>query len=168
MSSKEDKEIEKLLVQLGLALVNAQALEYSLVSLFAATALRDHGPSTIPQLRQMMDTRYTQTLGRLLTDSAKILNLDSKLEGKLREALKQRNWLIHHFYREYAPSATNPELRKRATKRVKEIWQNLEEMRERIHAEVVSRTLSAGISQEELDAGIKRATEEYIAEKLAE
>jgi len=166
MPNQEDKEIEQLLIELGLAVINAQSLEYSMVSLYAATALRDRGPSSAHQLKELMDTRYTQTLGRLVGDAAQDLGLDNELTQKLKEGLRERNWLIHHFYREYAPAAFNSELRRRAIARLTSIRLNLEVVSQSVYDETVDRMFAIGKSRHELEAEIKQATDKYIDDKL--
>jgi hypothetical protein len=168
MINQEDKEIERLLIELGLAVFNAQSLEYSTVSLYAATELRGCDHSSTPQLRELMDTRYTHTLGRLVRDAALSLGLEDDLTQELQKGLQERNWLIHHFYREYAPAAFDSELRRRAISKIKSIRANLEKASQAVYDEAVNRILATGISQDELEVEIKQATERYIAEKLKE
>jgi hypothetical protein len=83
-----------------------------------------------------MDTRYTHTLGRLVRDAALSLCLEDDLTQELQKGLQERNWLIHHFYREYAPAAFDSELRRRAISKIKSIRANLE---------ILYRTLLQGI-----------------------
>src|SRR5437764_171439 len=101
MAIDEERVTELLLIELGLAFVNAQALEYGMTSLFAASKLMKSGEAARSTLRQLMDTRYSQTLGRLINDAAGQLGLGVELTEVLREALQQRNWLVHDFYREH-------------------------------------------------------------------
>jgi hypothetical protein len=62
------------MAELGLAVFHAQALEYTLTSLYTATRLRD-GREARQNLRELMDGRYAQTLGRLTRDAATELSL---------------------------------------------------------------------------------------------
>ena len=164
----EEREDEELLALLGLAVLFAQALEYNLVSLFAATEFRDNASGTFPDLQNLMDTRYTQTLGKLVRDAAAHLELSDAVADELETALRERNWLIHCFYHDFAPAAFDADLKKRAKDKLTSLFELFDKASQTIHNEVVERTIAGGIPRDQLESGIKRVTQEYIEEKLAE
>lgn len=106
-------DVEKhnnLLSLLGLALLNAQALEYSIVTLFAINKLLIDGKWS-KDIRNLMKSKYRQTLGKLLNDVSKKIKLKSDIESRLFEALKMRNWVVHNYFREFAPVIASDILR---------------------------------------------------------
>lgn len=49
-----------------------------------------------------MDQQFEQTLGRLIRGLKNATSVSAELEGLLTDALKTRNFLTHHFFRERA------------------------------------------------------------------
>jgi hypothetical protein len=104
-----------------MASFQAQSLEQSLVSLFAVTfALENEAWES--KIRTLMDTRYNQTLGKLIRNAAKELHLTAELTTELEDALQKRNWVTHHFFREYGAIALSTSLLYEATQRLEAIW----------------------------------------------
>jgi hypothetical protein len=163
MTTQEDIENEELLKLFGLVVINAQALECQLVSLFAATELAHVGEAPSVSIRELMDTRLEQTLGRLIRDAVRDLALDTSLSELLSEALSERNWLVHRFYWEFAPSAFDSRLRQQAMDRLRKGRQLLERTSEVVHDEVIRRYSSAsGYSREQIEERSQIAMERYI------
>ena len=93
-----------------MASFQAQSLENSLVSLFAATFAMESA-SWEPKIRTLMETRYNQTLGKLVRDAAKELHLTVELTMELEDALGysgDRIKIINSFV--YCPRNTSPPL----------------------------------------------------------
>jgi hypothetical protein len=169
VKNKDDQVAEEFFAELGLAVFTAQALEYSLTSLYAATELACKTRHPIPvDLKGLMDTRYQQTLGRLVRNAAHSLDLDAKLTSRLAAALQERNWLVHRFYGEFAPSAFSTDLRLVARQRLLQARTVFEEVTERISTLTMSRMLRTGIPDAELMKGIEKVTRDYIHERLDE
>ena len=147
---------------LGTACFQAQSLENSLVSLFAVKLVSDQG-CWVPKVRDLMDTRYGQTLGRLVKDAAKELNLPPHVAVLLEEALKRRNWVVHHFYREYGAAGLSSQLTHEATMRLQDNWRLLENAAEQVHELSIERQVSAGKSKEQVLQGIESALQRYLS-----
>lgn len=146
---------------LGMASFQAQALEYALVSLHAATALKNEKENR-ETIRLLMDARYQQTLGRLIKDAFKQLEIPVKLKENLENALQKRNWVTHHFFREYGGTGFNPELQLKATNILNEIWPFLETTTDSVLSLVIERMQESGQTESEINNGIERALESYI------
>ena len=146
---------------LGMACFQAQSLENSLVSLFAVKVVSDEG-HWVQKVRILMDTRYGQTLGKLVKDAAKELDLSPNVVELLEEALKKRNWVVHHFYREYGALGLSSQLTHEATLRLQEDWQYLAKAAEKIHELAIERQVSAGNSKEQVLQSIESALERYL------
>jgi hypothetical protein len=86
---------------------HAQCLEYGLVLLLSAK----YGPSpekiNIVQYDELMQTNLLKTFGALKKDLPKLAKFPDGFEDKLTEALKKRNWLAHHYFRERASQFIN-------------------------------------------------------------
>ena len=160
----DESDFNRFAIALGMASFQAQSLEYSLVSLFAATFILERG-AWEPKVRELMDTRYNQTLGKLIRDSATELHLEASLITELEEALKSRNWVTHHFFREYGAIGLSHSLLSEATERLEALWPIFENTANNIHQLVIERQLASGKSKEQIHAGIESALGVYLSEK---
>ena len=112
-----------------------------------------------------MDTRYNQTLGKLIRDAAKELHLTAELTTELEDALQKRNWVTHHFFREYGAIALSTSLLYEATQRLEAIWPMFEKTANNIHILVIEQLVKSGKSEAQIQAGIEQALKTYLNEK---
>ncbi len=160
----EEQSAKDMAMALGMASFQAQALEYSLVSLHAATALHKNQLDRT-MIQSLMDTRYKQTLGKLIKDAFSQLEIPEELKEKLEDALEKRNWVTHHFFREYGAVGHSQELQQKATSLLNETWPFLEQVSDSVHNLVVQRLRESGKSDIEINDGIQHAIENYIEEQ---
>jgi hypothetical protein len=104
-----DEHVKTVYAHYGLALYLAQCLEHGLANALLFLDL-------IPKKARVVRTRdewraefdsftsrnFGQTLGRLIRDLREVTTVPPELQDKLTHALRQRNWLTHHFFRERA------------------------------------------------------------------
>ena len=164
-SDPSDDELSQLMTALGAATFQAQSLEYQVVTLFATCKLMDdkveRGSDTI---RKLMDTRYKQTLGRLIRDAASELRLNPQLADQLEVALQDRNWLIHNFYRDFGPVAVSRPLYRAAMERLLSVRSILEETVEAVYEVIVRRFSETGLDEKELATRALHSTSQYVKE----
>ena len=162
----EEESARDMAMALGMATFQAQALEYSLVSLHAATALKVKKVRLdYATIQSLMDTRYKKTLGKLIKYALRELEIPEELKEDLEDALEKRNWVIHHFFREYGAAGFSLDLQQKATKSLNEIWPFLEQVSNSVHDLVIQRIRESGKSDTEISNGIQRAIEKYIDEQ---
>lgn len=159
----EESEAAQLAAALGMACFQAQALEYSIVSLFAATLILEKGVWGT-EVRELMDARFTETLGTLVRKASKTLSLPPELVTDIEGALKQRNWVTHNFFREYGGVGLNPSLRHEAIDRLNTITPHLEEVGNKIRTLTIGRLLKSGRSENDIHTGIQHAIDSYLSE----
>jgi hypothetical protein len=159
-----EAEFNRLAIALGMASFQAQSLEHSMVSLYASTFVLENGEWDV-RVREIMDTRYTHTLGRLIRDAAKELNIPSDLSDELEIALNERNWVTHHFFREYGAIGMSDKLLAEATERLEKLWPYFERIANQVNDLVIKRRVETGLTKEQVLASIERALGEYIQEK---
>lgn len=162
----EEKESRDFLATLGLAFFCAQGVEYGLVSVFAATELERGGltKSVLSRIRPIMDERYKHVLGKLVRDAAGDLNLAPELTSALESALRQRNWLVHHFYADFAPAAFHSDIRERALQKLTPMIEEMQDLNDKLAVEAKRRMAAAGIPDREMLAGIEQAMESYVSD----
>jgi hypothetical protein len=121
----EDEHIKEVYARFGLALYCAQVLEHWLVN---ALVMMDLIPNRRHQARAeeewanevdpFMDRQIEEPMGRLIKKLARLTKVPLGLENVLRRALKQRNWLAHHYFRVRAWDFTNEKGRASMMKRL--------------------------------------------------
>ena len=161
------EEHNKLLSLLGLALLQAQALEYSIVSLYAINKILADGNWT-KDIRNLMKSKYKQTLGKLLKDISKKINFKSDLESRLFEALKLRNWVVHRYFREFGPVVASDILRDKAIKKLYRIALFFEQVSDEINEINFNLMQQCGKSGEDIVNSINKAIKSYLDEKEKE
>jgi hypothetical protein len=109
---------------LGLALYQAQALEYTLVNLYAETA-RNKEWVWSHRLQQLLDERQEHRICRSLEDLLADLDLPTEFLPKMNVALLERNWLLHQFYHEQGKSAYDSASATAACARLKKVSEDL-------------------------------------------
>ena len=162
MKTQEDLETEEFLKALGFAVFCAQGLEYTMVNLFAASKKLSQGLKVT--VRELMDARYKNTLGMLINNAATSLKLSDELRNELQLALTERNWLTHHFFREYGAIGISSELRKKAIERITAARIAIEQAWESVHQEAIKRMKDAGLSEQQVHDNIENALDEYLAD----
>ena len=159
----EESDLQRLAVALGMASFQAQAHEYSMVSLYAATFVQENGFRD-SKIRDIMDSRYNNTLGKLIKDAIKKLSIPTPLASELENALKERNWVTHHFFREYGAVGMSPKLLSEATLRLEKLWPYFEKTAFEVNDLVIDRQVSNGMSKTQLYENIDIALGKYIRE----
>ena len=77
---------------------NAQCLEREVAISLARTYGSRQKRITWAQLMNFLDSNFKKTLGKLILEMRKTTSISPNLESTLMEALKKRNWLVHHYF----------------------------------------------------------------------
>jgi len=97
-----DEHVKTVYAHFGLALYLAQILEHGLANaLISAELLPRRTGKPVPKTQWEADFK---PLGRLISGLRKATSVPVDLEALLTTALKTRNFLAHHFFRERAES----------------------------------------------------------------
>lgn len=98
----EDEECREVYAHFGLAAYHAQCLEKDLVvSLLACARLAKTAPAPAG-LDELRESLHKRPLGTLLKEFRGLGTLDPPLEQLVEDALKKRNFLMHHYFWERA------------------------------------------------------------------
>lgn len=104
-----DEHVKSVYAHYGLALYLAQCLEHGLANALVYLDLIPRRSKTVRTRKQwtaefdsFMDRNVEQTLGRLIRNLREATAVPRELEDKLTQALKRRNWITHHFFRQQA------------------------------------------------------------------
>ena len=98
----EDEHTREVYAHFGLAVYQAQVLEHGLVNAMVILRIPERNRVTRIDIDDFMGQEFQKTLGNLIHDLKKYTTLPSELEDLLSSALKTRNWLCHHYFRERA------------------------------------------------------------------
>jgi hypothetical protein len=106
-----DEHVKTVYAHFGLALYLAQILEHGLANaLISAELLPRRTGKPVPKTQWeaefdlFMNEQFNKPLGRLISGLRKATSVPVDLEALLTTALKTRNFLAHHFFRERAES----------------------------------------------------------------
>lgn len=86
----------------GLAIYKAQVLEHGLANAMTFASKVAGRLPTLADFDAFLEAKFDKTLGGLINDLRSHVPVDPGLQGTLASALKQRNWLAHHYFRERA------------------------------------------------------------------
>lgn len=107
----KDEHVKTVYAHFGLAQYLAQVLEHGLANtLVYAELLPRRAGEPVPRKQWeeefdgFMNQQFEKTLGRLIRGLRAITSVPTDLEDLLNNALKTRNFLAHHFFRERAES----------------------------------------------------------------
>jgi hypothetical protein len=153
-----DKDCAELFQWYGLAVFESAGLEESLVQLIAVSSCSSPGDRGTTVLRSLMDRCRKQTLGSLLKEAKKTLDLPQELADQFDAALLKRNWLVHDFYRYCVTEIVNDQRREdlfQELRRLKDLFAQLDE---RAIEETHKRLRQRGFSPD----GIQSETESYL------
>lgn len=133
-----DEHVKTVYAHFGLALYLAQCLEGELANALVYIDLIPRKARTIrtreewaAEFDSFMDRNFKQTLGRLVRNLRDATAVPPELEDKLSQALKRRNWLTHHFFRERATefmSARGRDNMIRELEEAQELFQTAEDL----------------------------------------
>jgi hypothetical protein len=101
-TESDGEHFKEVYARFGLAAHWAQCVEVSLGIFFLFYERINHAELSVQALDAMDADRQRQTLGRLIKDFRKHVDLDSGIEEVLDRALDRRNFLMHHFFHERA------------------------------------------------------------------
>lgn len=106
-SSHENALATAMYAHYGYAIYLSQIFEKGLVSLLHGfLALENKGKWPYEKLLAEVDKLNKQTLGKLLEQVRSRVPIESATEACIQEALKRRNFLIHHYFNTHAAKAT--------------------------------------------------------------
>jgi hypothetical protein len=107
----KDEQVKTVYAHFGLALYLAQVLEHGLANALMWAELLPRRAGKPVSRKQwetefdlFMNQQFEKTLGRLIRGLGKAASVSADLEDILTDALKTRNFLAHHFFRERAES----------------------------------------------------------------
>lgn len=98
----ESYRIRDIYAFFGLTMYQIQCLERTLSMLCTTVYNPDANNMTKSQYDSILETNFSKTLGQLMTKIKKSVDLPEDFENKLADALKKRNFLVHHYFWERA------------------------------------------------------------------
>lgn len=102
-----DEEVKLTFAHFGRAVYQAQVLEHSIVNAMVIAQMPERGRITRQDIDAFMDRQFHHTLGKMLRELARFVEVPATLSQVLAEALTKRNWLAHGYFRDRAVEFTN-------------------------------------------------------------
>jgi hypothetical protein len=153
--------------ELGITVFQAQALDDVLVTLFASL----HFPEadTHEAVRSIMDAKYRQTLGKIIRDLSHKIDIPEEIKNELEVALAKRNWVVHHFFREYGLAALSDEAQDEAISRLRECRETFDILCAHVYYQARAQMFKSGDSEAAISQDQERIyrefTEKYSSER---
>lgn len=104
-----------------------------------------------------MDAKYKQTLGRIIRDFSKKVEISEQLAEIMAVALDARNWLAHRFFREFGMSALSEEMQDIAIKKLNECGELFDALMCECFYFTVDLNIANGETEEEIRKGLLEA-----------
>lgn len=147
----------------GLAAFESAALEESIVLLLAIEALASGVGRGSDEMRELMGTRRSKTLGQLLGEARDARLMPAEVVACFSEALEDRNWLIHQFHRELIPEVVNP-------MRLASLVARLQSMREQFveTGGLAHRLIDERLTQHNVDLAALESETQSLLRRIAE
>ncbi len=82
----------------GLVMFNAQCVEISLSILVSSVFNKDFLPSDLARREEINDEVFSKTIGQLVKQLRKQIQVPANLDHTLEEGRKKRNWLAHEYF----------------------------------------------------------------------
>lgn len=98
----DDAVTRELYAYYGLAMYYAQGLEHGMVNLLVAIRRVKEPGAGYDDIEAFFDKGYKLTLGTLLKDVGRHIDIPEEFDGLFRDAMKGRNHLVHNYFRERA------------------------------------------------------------------
>jgi hypothetical protein len=161
-SAPSVEEASALISAYGLALFQAAAVEFSLISLLAVAELTPGDPSSAVTAQATVRSKSKLTFGQLLNEVRRA-GLVTALEDQLGAAVEDRNWLSHRFYPEVARLTASPRNRPALTAALRRLSAGFTSLDAQLQAILAGVLRSRGLSEAAL-----RSRAEALLSHLAE
>jgi hypothetical protein len=144
----------------GLAAYQAQCVERQLAILLAT----EYGPNirkfTTSQYDGLLESLFKKTLGGLMAHLRKSVDISLDFEATLNEAIKKRNWLVHHYFWERAGHFLTDKGRKSMIDELREIAEFLNTIDHKLTEISLRWTEKNGITQEILQKEFEKLVQD--------
>jgi len=125
MDERLRKEIQPIYEQIGAIVQNSQHIEFSIK--FALTLLKrlESKEFSDEEFEGSMDFFSHKTLGRLISEFKKVIELNDDEINAVKLGLDERNYIIHNMFFDKVESLATPEGRIEILERVQEARKNM-------------------------------------------
>ena len=152
----DPEQIKEVYARFGLAMYHAQCLEHQLVLILATKY--GAGPTRLSdvEFENVLDALFSRTLGHLVNEIGKLASLSEDEEGRLQQALKQRNWLAHEYFSDRSIDFLSESGREMMVEELQEISDFLHSLDELFTQRTMDHIETYGITQEMVDLQFNR------------
>lgn len=162
----KSEHIKEVYAHFGLAMYMAQVLEHGIVNAFIFLELlpKTKGKWSPDEFESYLDSEFDKTLGRLIGKLRKLTSIDNNLESLLDLALKKRNWLVHHYFRERAAELLSTSGRNSMILELLQSRDLFKETDEKLEAVITPLMNQVGLTTDKLEEHLKKFKEKAKAD----
>jgi hypothetical protein len=144
----------------GLAFYKANVLEHGVLNLAVALLAQGNLGITVAEVNQLYESFDEKTFGQIIKVAKQRYSFPDTFTTDLDLALKYRNRLAHHFFREHDVDHMSPAGRKKMIDELIEIWTHIARVDQVMDEYWMSAWESHGITKE----WIEKQMEAYVQE----
>lgn len=149
----EDEQVREVYAWAGLALYQAQVVEYAIINVRVIARQVDPEQWMDPgSVDQFVESGFRQMMGRLAQALQQDVDLPQDLVDRLTEALRLRNFLVHSFFRERVELFCTQHGRKLMLDELAKIAESLSAADDELEQLLVQVGAPAGLTLEEIAA----------------
>jgi hypothetical protein len=162
----KDEQVKEVYANFGLSMYMAQVLEHGIVNAFIFLELlpKTKGKWTPDEFDAYMDGEFDKTLGRLIGKLRNLTTINNDLESLLTVALKKRNWLAHHYFRERAEECMSTSGRNSMIVELQRCRDLFKETDEKLEVVIKPLMKKLGMTDEILEENFKKFKEKANAD----
>ncbi|GAB2902551.1 hypothetical protein GCM10027046_34640 [Uliginosibacterium flavum] len=163
-----DEHVREVYAHFGLAIYCSQVLEHGIGNTLVYASLI---PSNLGKIRSrteweekfdgFLGAHFDKTLGRMIAALKSEIAIPVELESMLTEALKKRNWLAHHYFRDRSDEFLNERGREIMIEELKATQTLFSDADERLEAATKPLREKYGFTDERLE----KYFDEYCADR---
>lgn len=153
MTTEEAKE---LYAQFGLTAYHGQCVEIEAGTLLLTFISVDKVITSEEAMRVINSSIERQTFGALLKIIKKTVDFGESALEAVDDALKKRNYLVHHFFSLHAYDMLSPDGRIKMIEELEEIRASFQTANTLLHTATCAILKSAGVSDKDMQAAIEK------------
>ena len=161
----EDDHHKEVYAYAGLALYKAQCLEVEVCNFLILHHIVSNRKITADERDAFINRAERQTLGRLLHEMRRVVNVDDDFEDMLANSLQKRNFFIHDYFRDRVAGFMCADSRDDLIKELQELASLFEQSDSRVQLLTNNARQALGLTDEHIRSVLADMFSEEVAER---
>lgn len=140
----------------GRAVYFCQCFERQLAIMAATMFNKEFGPADLEKRDSFFEANFRKTCGQIIYELKKTIRMGDRLSGRILEALKHRNLLIHNYFWNKVDQMRTMEGQKEIIEELRHIGDMIHSLDEELTALSLQWCEKAGVSKETIEAEMEK------------